>query len=321
MLAVGAVLAQGASPPPGWELAPAATIPRGWSNAPSACCATDATCCERQFLIDRPIDLRPGEPVTFLAADLPEAVVRTSPAPGPGIEGAPALRLVDGRGQPPPWKDGPYSQLRVMPPGVFGDLWRERDAEPFFEPPELRGQGYGVIHSVGANGAAPFVAGPYRFHALSPGPNGTVAWDYLEGELDASLRSTVRTWVHADTRALVRDVVFAFRRADETGETVHLVLPEVILGSMTAGVQLQGGFDSSSRFSRSWAFTEYAIPASPGAAGMATFVVTDTQVRTLRALGVKPRADRGIAVTADVSRTSSEPTARVRLRVEEVDDP
>ena len=321
VLAGGVVLAAGAAPPPGWELAPAASIPRAWSNAPAACCATDATCCTRQSLIDRPIALRAGEPATFLAADLPEAVVRTSPAPGPGLEGAPALRWIDGRGQPPPWKDGPFSSLRILPPGVFGDLWRTDDFEPFFEPAELRSQGYGVIHWVDADGTAPFVAGPYRFHSLTQGPSGTIAWDYVEGTIDASLQSTVRTWVHADTRALVRDVVFAFRRADEDGETVHLVLPEVILGSTSAGVRLEGGFDASSRFSRAWAFTEYTLPASPGAAGMATFSITGTQVRTLRALGLKPRAERGVTVVADVSRMSSEPTASVRLRVEALDEP
>jgi hypothetical protein len=313
LVAGGVLAAGGASPPPGWETPPAppASAPR--TAGAAACCVDDADCCARQGVIDQAKVATPTESVAIDVSDLPEGTLRRAAAPGPGVDGAPALRILDGRGQPAPWKDGARGEIRVVPPGKLGDIHLRDQWEPSFDPPELRTQGFGVRYSV-IDGKAS-LAGKFDVRSLSKGPGGTLAFDHLEGEIGDDLGITVRSWLHGDARPLARGVVFAFRVSDDDGEKVHLILPEVILGETTAGVAQHGGFEASSRFSRSWSLTEYVFPASPGAGELATFGVLETQVRSLRVLGLSPPKDERFSVIVDVTRAASEPTAHLSLHV------
>jgi len=129
------------------------------------------------------------------------------------------------------------------------------------------------------------------------------------------LSVTVRAWLYVEAKPLARGALYAFRVPDDAGETVHLILPEVILGVTSAGVTVHGGFDASSRFSRSWSLTEYTFPSAPGTAGVATFRFLENQVRSLRVLGLQPPKDARFDAVVDVSRTATEPSAHVRLHV------
>lgn len=313
VLVGGAVVAQAPALPAGWERV--ALAPASSARAMPSCCASDATCCERQLLIDQSRVKEGGEVITLLARDLPEATVHRAPAPGPGVPGAPELRIIDGRGQPPPWKDGAHGEIRLMPPGGLGDITRGEWWEPFFASPALRGQGYGVVHE--ASGS--WIAGPYAWRALSRGPGDTLAYDSVDGELDAQLHAVVRTWIHADAAPIARGVLFAYTTSDEARESVHLVLPEVILGNVSTGVEVHGGFEARSRFSRSVAYTTYTIHAGPGAGEQVSFTVLDSQLRTLASIDRAPASPNGFSAVVDVSRLSTEDTARIRVHLVEED--
>lgn len=321
-LAVGVATAgEGAGPPAGWEEPPPLALPApraSGSARPAACCRFDATCCFKQSANDaaRPEAAQKIYPIKV--SELPEARRQAAEAGGPPIAGVPPLRYLDDTGQPPPWPGGPKNAIRLMPPARFGEIHWQDERSPFFLDPANRGMGYGELHTIRGKDAIAALAslvGKVSYTAFNEGEGGRVLVDLVEGQLAGSLDLRASAWTHADAAPVAEGHAHAFRGFYEGDERVVIVLPEVVLGGESGGVKLRGGFFPS-RFSRSEAFTLYALPLTPGTAALALFSMSDSQFLRWfpRPAGLGKPADRtGMVVSS--SRTSAEPEAHVSLLV------
>ncbi len=317
ILAIGAAaLAASPRPPAGWEAAPI-PAPRSPVDGMPACCGRDETCCSRQAEVNGAAPTPVAQRVDVALSELPVAVVRTAGPGEVGVPDAPALRIMDGLGRPPPWPKGPHGgEVRFVPPGRVGEIRVGDTLEPFFERAEARQQGYGVTRSADEDGDLQLLDRSFSFLAIAAGPSGTLSVDLVEGELDARLRPITRTWIHADARPLTRGL-YAYREPAHAAlpiERVHVVGPEVVRAFEATEVTLRGAFFPS-RFSRSWSFSDYALPAAPGSAAFATFHVGEqSRVAWEKDLGVAV-AERGdAAMLLDVSQASTDGAAVLRLR-------
>lgn len=262
-------------PPPGWEApppAPALPTPRT-KVQPAVCCRSDKDCCLPQTEIDN-AQTSIKRVLAIAYTGLPSATVKDAPKDGPGVEGAPALRFLDGKGSPPPWPGGPSREVRVLPPGRFGEVRWGEDWEPFFADKDYQSMGYGVRRDVRKGEPANTLQGKVEMTWFSQGEGGKVVCDFIEGKLAGKPELVATRWVHAEAVPVAEDLGHAYRL--EGG--VVIVFPEVIQGLNPEPTRLKGGFFPS-RFSRSVAFSEYTMPARAGTSAVATFVLLDQQVR------------------------------------------
>lgn len=245
-------------------------------------------------------------------SSLPLATVNTAADGQPGVEGAPTFHFIDGRGHPPPWKDGAKDQIRYMPPGPLGELVLGRDGYwvPHFEKTEWRGMGYGDVRSVDDKGK-PNAVDPFKFRALNAGPNGTLSFDYVEGKIDELLKSNVRKWIHADAAPVAYATLFAFREPTEKGELLHVVMPEAVRELESLEVDVDGAF-LPSRFSRRWSFSDYVFPLSPDLGKTAVMDIDEDQVRHFSQVAKSDKKSLG-RVVLDVNGTEPE-TLKLRIR-------
>lgn len=321
-LATTALLARPAAadgppaPPPGWEVPPPlpAAPPRG--RAP-ACCGYDQTCCERQREIDAVRMIPVAKIIEVRLADLPEIIVKN--AGDAGIDGAPAVRAIDGEGRPPPWSNGPQRELRVMPPGRYGEItWHSQWSEPFFTEPEYRGMGYGMVISTDPRWRKPTsekveLTGPVRFIGIDKGPGDRIVYDAVEGSLSGTPAVAATRWEHVEAAPVFDSYVHAWRGKLENDPAVVFLLPMVLLGFESLDAKSHGG-RTVSRFSRSVAFTRYTLPYGPGRSALVTFDLLDSWIRRwfprpVNAEKVPERRDFVIAV----SQTSAEPEPRAHI--------
>lgn len=274
----GAAAADEPAPPAGWEQPPPlpARPPRD-PRARPACCADDATCCARQRSLDLARPALVIRVVPLRLADLPELAVLEAGKEAPGIPGAPAVRVVDGRGRPPPWPDGPQLEVRVMPPGRYGEIaWRRHYAEPFFAEPQYRSMGYGITISAdrGAHpdGARGEPEGAVTFISIDQGAGDRIAYDLVEGALHGSPEVTATRWEHVEAAPVFDTYVHGYRGKLDGDAAVVFLLPQVTLGFESRDAKSLGGFVPS-RFSRSVSFTRYTLPVGPGRSALVTFDV------------------------------------------------
>jgi hypothetical protein len=309
------------APPAGWEAPPPlASADAGKKKKgkiePAACCVYDDICCSRQLEMDHAGSNHEGRIFEVRFADLPDLVVKEAPADGPGIEGAPAVRVIDGRGRPYPWPDEARDDVRVMPPGPLGEVkWRSDYPEPFFEDPQYRGMGYGAIHEFYGKreGAATALTGAVEFASFKAGPDGKVIVDRVKGKLEGTPAVHATYWAHAEAVPVMPGVTNAYRIRDKDGERVVFVLPEVVLGFESKDTKTDGGF-LPSRFSRSWSFTTYTMPVGPGRSGLSTFLIHDYLVaRWFPPKGGVPKLEESILAMLASSQTSVEAEPRLRL--------
>ncbi|APR85629.1 Hypothetical protein A7982_10978 [Minicystis rosea] len=322
-LSSGSTRALAGSPPPppaGWEQPPPLPAPPTKAPAP-ACCGYDTTCCERQRILDMPVSLAVPRAVEIRLSELPELAVKEAPKDHPGIPGVPAVHAIDGRGRPPPWPHGPELELRVMPPGRFGDIrWRGEWSEPFFRDSQYRSMGYGIVVHVSTRAgdtksSMSELTGPVSFVAIDKGPGETITYDRVEGALHESTDVVATRWEHVEAAPVFDGYIHGFR--DKLGEdqAVSFLLPEVILGFESKDAKHEGGFIPS-RFSRTVAFTRYTLPVGPGRSALVTFdFLEHTGKRWFaRPAGAEKVPDRRMLALV-VSQTSAEAAPRARLLI------
>jgi hypothetical protein len=307
------------APPPGWEQPPPLPGKRPAAGKPPApaCCAYDQTCCERQRAIDAEGAPRVARVVEVRPADLPEISIHEAQKEHPGIPGAPTVRVIDGKGRPPPWRDGPRSEVRVMPPGRLGEItWRDTWASPFFAEPQYRGMGYGsvLVTEGGYSKQKVVLEGPVSFIAIDE-KGGRVTYDFVEGTLQPTLEHVATRWEHVEAATVFDGYVHGWRGKLNDDPAVTFLLPMVTLGFESKDAKSHGGLIPS-RFSSSVAFTRYTLPYGPGRSALVTFTVTEWEAHRWfpRPAGSEklPEA-RSFAIAA--SQTSVEAEPRVRLLI------
>jgi hypothetical protein len=284
-------------PPPGWQTAPEA-IPIKKSG-PARCMGSD--CMERQRLVDAATHSVISDSIDVPIESIPKAITHKAIDGQPSIEGAPPLHFIDGDGKPPPWKDGPKGEIRVLPPGDLGEIGlHDSGYSPSIEKTEFRGLGYGLVRNTDKGKVD--IAGSYAFTVIGHGDGTTLSFDHVEGKLDNALKSDVRLWVHADMIPIARKTFFAFRQSGNDGEELHVVMPEVIRELESASVAVDGAFFPS-RFSRTWTFSDYVFPIKADVGSTAFFQMEDNQVHRFRAAGANPDKDWSGEVIVDLNGT------------------
>lgn len=304
------------APPPGWEPAPPLLTPappRGGKAA--GCCKFNQDCCIRQSEMNA---TPPEQPIRVLTVDhgaLPLSTAREVKQGEPTIDDAPPLRFLDSLGRPPPWPGSPSGDVRLMPPGRFGEIIYNDSGEPFFEDKEARSMGYGVIHNMSEKGGGTLaqLVGKVRYVSLRAGEADAVTLDVVEGALGDKLDLHATLWIHAEAARVGEGFLNAYRGVEGGTDRVTVVLPEVVRGFESAGVLLRGGFFPS-RFSRSVSFTTYGFPTGPNTGETVRFVLFDGEGR--RWFG-KPRGfappGKSIIAMISVSQTGVEPEPRIRI--------
>jgi hypothetical protein len=240
------------------------------------------------------------------------------------------VRAIDGLGRPPPWPDGPRKEVRVLPPGKFGEItWgKEGATEPYFFAESSRGMGYGVSRYPTDKGAVDktraVFSGPLSYTGVGEGEGGRLVYDKASGTLDGSTELRATAWTHAEAAPIADGSCHAFRAkaADDdenTGakkgdEQIVFLLAETVLGLSSRSTRVAGGFFPS-RFSRSWSYTTYTMPASPGTSGFTTYFMPDHDEKRWfrRPPGAEKNGSRSVALS--VSQTSAEPEPSVRVLV------
>jgi hypothetical protein len=173
--------------------------------------------------------------------------------------------------------------------------------------------GFGVVHAAGDAASGEALLGPVAFTSFDAGPSGTVRVDRVIGVLRGSTAVDAMYWEHVEAAPVARGAMHAYVRDVRGSRELVVVLPEVVLDFASRSVEVDGGFFPS-RFSRSVAFTTYALPAAPGSDGSARFRLLDTQVRSWlpRAAGAaKPARSARFVISS--SQTSVERWPRVRV--------
>jgi hypothetical protein len=305
------------APPAGWEEAPPLASP-----APSrlpACCGFDRDCCQRQVTLNQTRPDRVVRVVEVRVEDLPELVVHEADLTGPGHAVPPPVRIVDGLGRPAPWPDGPSAEVRITPPGRFGEVRWGDFWTPFFADADMRSLGYGMAHFVYGHAedrGRSILRGAVEFFTIGQGQGDTLAVDFVRGDLEGTPELQARRWAHADAAPISGGFIHAYREpgsASGDGERVVFVLPEAILGFEARDAKVNGGFIPS-RFSRTEAYTTLTLPVDPGRSGLASFRLFGFQLRRWFPLPDGfPEYDRRIEATVSASRTLAEAEPRVRV--------
>ncbi|UQA63144.1 hypothetical protein [Polyangium aurulentum] len=309
------------SPPAGWEAppAPAAKISPKKPAKPlaPACCKYDQLCCSRQTEIDNATPFLKKHAVDVRVSELSEAVLKEAPEDKPGIEGVPALKLMDADGHPYPWAPGPHGAIVALPPGRFGEIkWRSEWSEHYFADERYRGMGAGAMHEVAAglrDGGKSALFGPLEFTSIDKGQGDRVVYDFVQGKLDGSPTPSATRWVHAEAAPVAAGVVYAFRTKNGDEEVVVFLLPEVFLGFESKDAKSEGGFFPS-RFSSAVPYTFYKLPVGPGRSNLATFRLEDFQVnRWFERPKGSAKWPSAVGMEISVSQTSAEGEPRVRI--------
>ncbi|MFT3767513.1 MAG: hypothetical protein QM820_18825 [Minicystis sp.] len=307
-------------PPPGWEQPPPLPGPPSGKPAAPACCAYDSVCCERQRAIDAPVEFDHMVTVVDVdVANLPEIEVKTADKDHPGIPGVAPVRAVDGRGRPSPWPDGPQLEMRVMPPGRFGEiLWHREWSEPWFADAEYSGMGHGIVLTVGRRqaGAGPeasALVGPVSYVAIDKAPSDRIAYDHVEGVLQGTTAVAATLWEHVEPAPIYDNYLQGWRGKLDESPAVVFLLPEVILGFESRDAKSHGGFFPS-RFSRTVAFTRYTLPYGPGRSALVTFEFNQWAGKRwfARPAGAEKIPERR-SVALFTSQTAAEAAPRVRV--------
>lgn len=294
-------LAAPLAPPSGWEIAP--TVKRLPKPKTPACCGADATCCERQMAVDGAVPRFLADSVDVELSSIPTATVLDAKDGGPGVEGAPAFRYIDGHGTPFPWKDGPKGEIRALPPGAIGvmKIGAQGWLVPHFENPELRGMGYGDVRTI--DGAGHWdLSGPYAFTAIRRGEGGRILVDKVEGKLDATLQADARHWMHVEAVPVFRATLFAYREPTKDGERLHVVVPDSARRIESLGVDVEGT-DIPSRFARRWPYGDFSFPVRADFGKIAVFEIGEDAVRHFRDVGAKPDKDWDGRILLDLNGT------------------
>ncbi len=310
--------AEAPKPPAGWEMPPPpAAPPKAKKGAKAkkvaACCAYDDVCCSRQSEIDAARPKHVVRVVELSLSDLPEELVKE----GAVVTGVPPVRVLDGLGRPFPWPDGPKKELRMMPPGRFGDIrWKSEWWRPFFADKKYREMGYGatlLVDKTDSEKGNAALSGEVEYTAIDQDKEGKVIVDFVKGKVEGSAELHATRWAHAETFTVADGFVHAFRRKQKEEELVVFVLPEVVLGFEAKDATHDGGF-LPSRFSSDVAFTMYMLPVGEGRSALVTFRVFDSQVARWfpRPKGTeKPPFVRSMELSS--SQTSAEPEPRLRV--------
>lgn len=316
-------VAEGITPPAGWEVPPVVTESADKAAKPKkkigpACCAFDSTCCSRQADIDsqaKAMTVQRSIAVPF--AELPEASIREAPKDGPPLENVPPVRLLNEGGQPYPWPRAP-KEIRMLPPGPLGDInWNGDWWVPSFDEKELQSLGWGTIHYVDDKrdyAADAEITGKVEYTSIQQGEGDKLVFDIAKGTVSGSPNLKGSYHLHVEAAHIVDKVVHAYRSTtkmdNKTTTWVNFLLPQVIEGFESPAAKHDGGLFPS-RFSRDWTFTLYRLPYGPSISNMANFRMLDEDIR--RWLGVskqrKPKRmmRHGLVM---VSQTSAEAEPR-----------
>lgn len=301
------------APPEGWEAPapPAPPAPRPKGKA-AACCAHDQACCIAQSLVDAARPMTVLRTLTCSARDLPASTLKV----GDDVEGAPDVRAVDGLGRPFPWGDGPKIEVRVVPPGLLGEVTFRGHTVPFFFEPRLRSMGFGMVNhlSVGADSADAALRGKVSYVALDRGENGAVTVDRAEGSLAGSTKVKATRYEHAVAAPIIEGVLHGYRTTTAEGEALVLLLPEVVLGIKTRDVASEGGFYAV-RGAVQQAYTAYTLPIGPTSSGMAVFTLLHSQIRRYLYPDAAAAQPETATLVISASRTSAEAEPRVTVTV------
>jgi hypothetical protein len=213
LLASLACAASAREPPPGWEAPPPRPAKAPSKHGLPACCASDATCCQRQMNIDGATVDRVDRVVEVDVGALPALAVRE----GADLEGgprAPGLRFIDGLGRPPPWSDGPKWEARAIPPGRYGSMsWGSQWYwTPIWGDADRKSLGWSLVRSVPDGGdARAILTGKVTFVAFDRGAGDTLAVDYVRGTLEGAPELAVSRWTHVAAAHVTSGVVHAYR--------------------------------------------------------------------------------------------------------------
>ena len=309
------------SPPAGWEVPPT-PVAKSSPKKPAkplapACCKYDQLCCSRQTELDHATPFFKKHAVEVRVSELPEAVVKEAPEDKPGIEGVPALKLMDAGGRPYPWARGPDGAIVALPPGRFGNIkWRSEWSDSYFAEEKYRGMGAGAMHEVAAglrDGGKSALFGPLEFTSIDKGQGDRAVYDFVKGKLDGSPVPSATRWVHAEAAPVAAGVVYAFRIKNGDEEVVTFLLPEVFLGFESKDAKTEGGFFPS-RFSTTVPYTLYKLPVGPGRSNLVTFRLEDFQVnRWFERPKGSAKWPSAVGMEIAVSQTSAEAEPRVRI--------
>lgn len=314
------------APPPGWEAPPPlATKPAKAPKAP-ACCQHDAICCSRQTSIDQARSRRVVRMIEVRVADLPKEEVQEAPKDGPGIAGVRPIKIVDGRGRPYPWLDGPAEEIRLMPPGQCGEMKFGKDdwPSPFYAEPEFQGMGGGQVRGYfqekPADKGRSLIAGPMSYLSFDRAEGDGIIVERVEGTLEGTPDLRVMRRARALAAPLLPGRVNAYQDKQENEARVVFVLPEVLLGFEAKETKVAGGF-LRVRGERTEAYTMYTIPVGSGQSGVGTFVIMSRWLRRWfppKSQEKLPPAQPGGVAVSQTS-VEAEPRARVFLYEPESD--
>lgn len=256
-------------PPAGWEKPPPlASISSGDKKTGTpACCGFDQTCCARQTDIDRGIRKPARKTFAVPFAKIPEPVVKEATKDGPPIEGIPDLHIVDGKGAPFPWKDGPEQfEIRLIPDGELGFIrFGKGNSSPHFRNPKYRSLSYGVTTSIAEtqDQGRSLLKGPLEYWLYNRGQGDEIILDHVKGRLDGSPKVIAERWVHATAINIAEGIVHVYRATYEDKPYVFFLLPEVVIGFESKDTLTFGG-TGNDRFATDFPYTLYRFPLGGG---------------------------------------------------------
>jgi hypothetical protein len=306
------------APPSGWEVPPpVATKTSGAKKtAAPACCEFDALCCARQSAVDR---VRRPAIRTFGVrfTDVPDAVVKEAPKDGSPIEGVPAVRVVDGKGSPFPWNDGPKDfEIRFIPPGAVGYIrFGKNFSGAHYEDPEYRSLGYGTTAPITEtpDRGRSLLQGPLEYWTYNRGEGDAIIHDHVKGKLQGSATIVTERWVHVATINAAEGVVHAYRATYDDKPYLFFLLPEVIVGFESKDAVTFGG-TGNDRFASDFPYTLYRFPVGPGHSDTTNCILGEWQRgRWFNRPKDAMKLPRETLISISMSQTSVESEAQIRI--------
>jgi hypothetical protein len=182
------------------------------------------------------------------------------------------------------------------------------------------------LHAVpkGTTDLRTVLVGRVDYTTMDAGPGGTIAVDYVTGELAGTPEPVVSRWGHAGAAPVVAGYLHALRGRAPIGEdpaagegratTVTFLLPCAFVEFEAKDATHAGGFKRIGHAIRGSAHTSFTLPAGPGGSGVAVFQIRRSEIVEWFAqpAGAEtPPPSMRIAISS--SRTSAEGSARVRV--------
>jgi hypothetical protein len=171
-------------------------------------------------------------------------------------------------------------------------------------------------------------SGPIAFTSIDKGPEGTVAYDHVEGSLQGNLLRSGRRrplspapfesvavaatrWEHVHAKPVLDTDIYGWRGELDGDPAAVFLLPEVLLGFESTDAKHHGGF-LGLRGSHAWPFTRYALPAGPGRSAMVTF---DMREHARRRWVVRPSGAQRRPVSTSMAIVASQTSVEAEPRV------